>query len=232
MDWEGLSRALAARYGSPRHGNPTDPTDCLFYLMLSRKTPIRTAARVYKRLRATLRGWDGLLGLTQVELVRLLWGSGLEEIRAGHLLAVAGLLRDRFGAVTLEPLRQWPDDECLAFLMSLPGMGMKTALCVMLYGLDRPVFPADAHCIRVLKRMGVIDARLAHRPAQRELARIVPGHLGYVLHVNLVAHGQQICTARRPRCAECVVANYCLLGEAAQQAAEGQLPYGESLQRT
>jgi len=232
VDWEGLSKALVARYGSPRHGNPTDPTDCLFYIMLSRKTPIRTAARVYDRLRAALYDWDDLLRLTQEQLVQLLWGSGLEEIRAGHLLAVAGLLRKRFGSVTLEPLRRWSDDECLNFLVSLPGLGTKTALCVMLYGLNRQVFPADAHCIRVLKRMGVIDVRLAHRPAQRELTRIVPGHVGYVLHVNLVAHGQQVCTARMPRCGECVVANYCRWGADVLQVAEERKPYGADPQVT
>lgn len=226
MDWEGLAWTLAERYGSPRHGNPTDPTDCLFYLMLSRKTPIRTAEKMYARLKAELPNWDSLLQLTREQLAELLHGSGLETIRAGHLLEVAGLLRARFGSVTLEPLRQWSDDECLNFLVSLPGMGMKTALCVMLYGLDRQVFPADAHCIRVLQRMGVIDTRLSHRPAQRELARMVPGHLGYVLHVNLVAHGQQVCTARHPRCGECVVASYCRWGTVTVQAAEERRVYG------
>lgn len=227
MDWEGLSRALAVRYGSPRHGNPTDPTDCLFYLMLSRKTRIRTAGKIYARLKKALPNWDGLLQLAHDELVKLLAGSGLETVRAGHLLKVAGLLRAQFGSVTLEPIRQWADGECLKLLVSLPGVGMKTALCVMLYGLNRPVFPADTHCIRVLKRMGVIDAHLSHGRSQQELARIVPGHLGYVLHVNLVAHGQQVCTAHNPRCGECVVANYCRRDEAALLVADERRPYGE-----
>ncbi|HYG59856.1 MAG TPA: hypothetical protein VD902_17465 [Symbiobacteriaceae bacterium] len=226
MDWESLARLLSQTYGDPRHGNPTDPTDSLFYLMLSRKTPIATAGRIFSRLQEASARWDRLADMPEAEIAELLAGSGLEAIRAGHLRRVAGLLRERFGLVTLAPLRNWSDEDCLTFLSALPGVGMKTALCVMLYGLERQVFPADVHCIRVLGRMGVIDAHLAHRPAQRRLAVMVPEHLGYALHVNLVAHGQQVCRAGAPKCGACVVREFCAHGAAdGLKIAEETEPY-------
>ncbi|MHB9145731.1 MAG: endonuclease III domain-containing protein [Symbiobacteriia bacterium] len=175
------------------------------------------------------RDWDRLPDLDTSEIAAALHGSGLEEIRARHIREVAVKLRDHFGSVTLEPLRSWPDDECTRFLTALPGVGTKTALCVEMYALDRQVFPADAHCIRVLKRLGVVPPYIQHRPAQRLLANVVPAELSYKLHVNLVAHGQQVCRPRQPRCNQCVVRGFFRIPmEQAEAAAEVSPTYPAS----
>lgn len=210
MDWESVSRALEVAYGNPRHGNPEDPVECLIYLMLSRKTPIAVAGRMLKRLEVLVgHDWNRLPEISEKDLAATLHGSGLEEIRAHQIHLVAVTLRERFGRITLDPLRNWSDDACFRFLTELPGVGAKTALCVMMYTLGRQVFPADAHCIRILKRMGVIPEHLEHRPAQRLLAKLVPGEFAYKLHVNLVAHGQAVCRAVDPQCDQCVIRQYC-----------------------
>lgn len=232
MDWETVSRLLEATHGNPRHGNPYKPVDCLFYLMLSRKTPIATAARIFGRLKELAPDWNDLLTHTPAELATAIRGSGLEEIRAAHIRQVVDHLSGRFGSVTLDPLRTWSDAECLKFLASLPGVGAKTAYCLMMYAMDRQVFPADAHCIRVLQRVGVIPAHLAHRPAQRQLAGLVPPHLAYKLHVNLVAHGQQVCRAVRPACTACAIREHCAYPSyRAEQAAERPDAYNTRLTR-
>lgn len=213
MDWEALSKALEDAYGNPRHGNPEEPVDCLFYLMLSRKTPIPVAGRVLGRLRDLVGGdWNQLPDRDEKEIAAAIYGSGLEEIRAGHIRKVAAILREQFGYVTLDPLREWSDEECQRFLTRLPGVGVKTALCAMMYTLDRQVFPADAHCIRILKRIGVLPQHLEHRPAQQSLSRLVPPVLAYKLHVNLVAHGLNVCQAKRVVCCSCAVRQPCQQG--------------------
>lgn len=212
-DWESIAGLLEAAHGNPRHGNPENPLDCLIYLMLTRKTPITVGQRVFQRLRQVVPSWQDLLSMDNLRLEAVLAGSGLEATRAQHLRQVVQSLQDHFGTVTLDPLREWPDADCLRFLTSLPGVGAKTALCVMMYGLGRQVFPADAHCIRILQRMGVIPAHLQHRPAQRRLACLVPPNLAYKLHVNLVAHGQTVCRAARPLCGSCVIRAHCAYGQ-------------------
>lgn len=178
--------------------------------MLSRKTPIAVAGRTLARLQALVgRDWNRLPATGQREIAAVLHGSGLEDIRAEHIREVAIQLQNRFGAVTLEPLRSWSDSECLKFLTGLPGVGAKTALCVEMYTLDRQVFPADAHCIRVLKRLGIVPVHMQHRPAQRLLAKVVPAEVAYKLHVNLLSHGKRICKARQPQCAECAIRRFC-----------------------
>ena len=218
FDWGFLAAVLETRYGSPRHGNPHDPLDCLIYVMLTRKTPIEVGKHVLARLKRAFPTWDALLRAKLPRLVRLLQGSGLEEIRAADLRGVLGAVRSRLGVTSLEALRRWNNRRCFEFLTSLPGVGAKTARCVMLYTLGRRVFPADAHCIRVLTRLGLLREGLEHREAQALLADEVPGKHAYCLHVNLIAHGQQMCHALNPECEQCVVRKLCQ-HQRAQQAA-------------
>jgi endonuclease III len=102
-------------------------------------------------------------------------GGGLEATRAKHLQEVVATLKTEFGRVSLHRLHKWSNQKCLDFLTRLRGVGKKSALCVMMYGLNRKVFPADAHCIRILTRLGVLPEGLEHRPAQIQLLKKVPG---------------------------------------------------------
>jgi DNA (cytosine-5)-methyltransferase 1 len=135
-------------------------------------------------------------------------------VRAGELHAALRVIRDQLGDVTLEPLRHWNNQRCLAFLSALPGVGPKTAQCVMLYALRRKVFPADTHCIRVLARLGVIplefEDQARHKEAQKLLADgRIPSDLCYSLHVTLIRHGQEVCTPPNPRCDQCALRGLC-----------------------
>jgi len=226
LDWGFVADILAARYGSPRLGNPEDPLDCLVYVMLTRKTDMEAAQRAFARLKKSFRTWDDALRVGQGKLVRLLHGTGLEEQRARDLRAALELIRGQYGKATLEPLRRLSNKRCLEFLVSLPGVGTKTARCTMLYTLGRRVFPADAHCIRILARMGVLRPSMEHRQAQEALADIIPGRHAYALHVNLVAHGQQTCTPTNPRHEDCVVRKLC------RQYREEQERHWRSLTKT
>jgi DNA (cytosine-5)-methyltransferase 1 len=209
VDWGFLAAMLHELHGSPRHGNPSDPLDCLIYVMLSRKTPITVAGKLFRRLKRRFATWDNLLTSKPSTLRKLLSGGGLEETRTGDLRNVLAAIKHRFGTVTLSYLDTWGNRRCLAFLTSLPGVGKKTALCVMMYALGRKVFPADAHCIRVLTRLGLLQDGLEHREAQDVLLSLVPREHSYALHVNLVAHGQTYCLALNPRCEECPIRLFC-----------------------
>ena len=209
INWEFLSLILETLYGNPRHGNPENPLDCLIFVMLTRKTPIAVGKRIFHRLKKRYPAWDNLLHDRHENLIMLLYGSGLEDIRAGDIRRVLANIKEKIGSLTLEPLKLWSNAKCLKFLNGLPGVGTKTARCVMMYTLGREVFPADAHCIRVLSRFGVIEHGLEHREAQEKLVEIIPKKYAYKLHVNLVAHGQIICTSSNPRCSVCSIRNFC-----------------------
>ena len=77
-----------------------------------------------------------------------------------------------------------------AYLAALPGVGLKTARCVMMYSLDRAVFPVDTHCMRLFEHLGIIEGRMRFEYAQDPLQDMVPPRIRRSLHVNAVALGR------------------------------------------
>ncbi|MDP9439702.1 MAG: endonuclease III [Actinomycetota bacterium] len=212
---ERLSTDLHELHGTPDLGNHADPLDELVYIILSRRTNEGAYQSAYRSLRAAFRTWEEVADAPVEAVESAISASGLARRKAVSIGAFLRTIRDRFGACTLESLRSWEDDEVLDFLDDLPGVGTKSALCVMLYSLGRPVFPVDAHVGRVLGRLGVLEpagidlVEMEHRPRQRVLLDAIPPHLRYGLHVNLVVHGRFPCRAVRPACVQCPLLDRC-----------------------
>jgi DNA (cytosine-5)-methyltransferase 1 len=210
-----VARILAAVHGSPRLGNKEDPVDELVYIILARKTREDAYQATFDALKARFARWDHLLDTPREAVSGLVHSGGLSGKKTASLYGALGKLRDMFGSCTLEPVREWPDDQLERFLCSLPEISRKSAYCVMMYALGRQVFPVDTHVGRVLSRigpyreLGLSLAGLDHKKLQARLADVVPSNLRYALHVNLVAHGRATCRAARPLCGQCEIRNFC-----------------------
>lgn len=94
-------------------------------------------------------------------------------------------------------------------LVALPGVGPKTAACVLLFSLDRPHFPVDTHVHRVAIRLGLVAQRASAVAAQASLQEAVAPEDVYRLHMGLIRHGREVCVARRPFCSQCVLFDLC-----------------------
>lgn len=200
--------ALARAYGSPRHGNPEDPFEDLIYILLSNRTAPATAVRVYRKLKETYPTGDAILAARPEALARLLAPAGLANKRASHLRAIATRLRADFGRIDLDALAGWPDERAEAYLCSLPGVSLKVAKCVLMYGLGRRVLPVDVHVHRVASRLGWIAHRRADQ-SHASLEALVPPAQRFGFHVDALAHGRAVCVAGLPRCGRCVVRQWC-----------------------
>lgn len=204
-----VARILERTYGNPRLGNKKDPLDELIYIILSAKTTDTAFRRSYSRLHERFPDWFEISRSRSGTVARLIRASGLSRKKERQ---IRGLLRQLsvMGARTFRPhLRRLDDHEAERFLTSLPGVGLKTARCVLMYSLDRRVLPIDTHVDRVLSRLGFASgARLTER-LQNEIQSRVPPELRYSLHVNLVAHGRSVCMAQRPACSECPIERLC-----------------------
>ncbi len=109
----------------------------------------------------------------------------------------------------LDFLAELPLEEAKEWLTSLPGVGPKTAACVLLFALDRPALPVDTHVERVAKRLGLVPPKMAAAKAHDALeAQLEPDEV-YAFHVDLIQHGRRTCHARSPNCDECVLAARC-----------------------
>jgi endonuclease III len=210
-----ISGRLSDAYGTPDLGNKSDPVDELVYIILSRRTREGAYQPAYAALKAKYTSWEELAAAPAVDIFEVISFSGLGHRKAQSLKLALGALIDRFGRCTLDPTIAWDDEQTRDFLCTLPEIGPKSAACVMVCSLDRPAFPVDAHVGRVLERLGIfrtlgIDlGGVDHKVKQRLLWDAVPPSLRYTLHVNALIHGRVTCLPGRPRCASCVIANYC-----------------------
>jgi endonuclease-3 len=203
------NRLLEIRYGTPRLGNKRHPVSELVFIILSARTRGRHHEAIYRALRRRFRGWEAVRDAPVREIERVIHDAGLSRIKARQIKALLRQLSKDFGSLSARPLRQMDTHALERYLAHLPGVGLKTARCVMMYALDRRVFPVDTHCMRLFQNLGLIAHRMRFEYAQDPLQTIVPAEIRKTLHVNTVAHGRETCIPRAERCHVCVIAHLC-----------------------
>ena len=119
--------------------------------------------------------------------------------KATHLIAMAQKLLSDFGG-------EVPSD--IDALMSLPGVGRKTANVIASVVYDKPVIAVDTHVFRVSHRLGLSDGKTP-LDVERDLERYIPEHLRARSHHWLILHGRYTCTARNPKCEKCGLTDWC-----------------------
>lgn len=189
--------------------------------MLSQMTTGPSYERVFDRLKQALGTWERLLCTGLSELKALIADAGLSNQKAPRLVAIARRLYDDFGAITLAPLADKTDESAERYLTSLPGVGVKTAKCVMMYALSREVLPVDTHVERVSRRVGLLPSDTGGQHVHSLLEEIVPPSLRYSFHVNAVAHGREVCKARAPCCSDCALIGICATSAASKHHQRG-----------
>ena len=135
--------------------------------------------------------------------------AGLANIKAPRIQGVLRAIWEEQGHFDIAWLRRRPPEEVRAWLGRFPGIGPKTVACVMLFSLGQPAFPVDTHVFRVGRRLGILDGASRPETAPAVFEAAVPPSHYYCLHVNLIRHGREVCTALRPRCPECPLRRVC-----------------------
>lgn len=207
---EEICRALIARYGLPRHGNPREPLAALIYLVLSNRSTAAMAKTTYNRLRTTYSQWEQLLDAKSRDIQAIIKPLGLHRIRTRQIRSILRATRAKFGVCSLGDLRAMPPDAARVFLESLPGVSTKLAKCVQMYTLNTKVLPVDVHVFRISNRLGLIRKTrpaLSHEAAERA----IPPDLRYAYHVTCVALGRDVCRSV-PQCDRCCIRRYCQWG--------------------
>jgi len=205
-----VDRRLRKSHGADALGNKRNPLDELIYIQLSVRTRESAYQATYPALRRLVGGsWARLLELSDRQLLDALQGGGMATTKISRLRGITKGIRERFGRVSLAPLKKMSDADAEKILRALPGVGPKVARCVLLYSLDRNVFPVDTHCRRVLTRLGVMRERVDIKASHDYLQPLVPVGIRRSLHMNLVHHGRSVCVPRRPKCASCVLLDLC-----------------------
>lgn len=203
-------RLLAPRYGTPRLGNKREPLSEIVFIILSARTRGSEHEAAYRRLRKEFRTWTAVRDAPLLRIQRAIRKAGLSRIKARQIRQALRQVTRDFGRLSAVPLRELDDASLERYLASLPGIGIKSARCVMLYSLDRSVFPVDTHCMRLFENLGIISSPLRFEYGQDPLQSLVPPKLRHSLHVNAVAHGRETCIPSAPHCESCVIAHLCV----------------------
>ncbi len=209
MSVEEILKLLTREYGEWKWRQRQSPIAELVQTILSQNTSDSNSSRAYERLLASFGGWQDIADADVSQISRSIKIGGLEEVKARYIKQALEEIRRRHGGFDLEFLKELPLDEARDWLRQLPGVGMKTASCVLLFSLGMPALPVDTHVFRVAKRLGLVDAKASVEKAPRQLEASVPPRNIYRFHVLFIQHGRKVCKAQRPRCPECVLGGLC-----------------------
>jgi len=204
-----IARRLRRAYGLPPPPRRLPPLDELVLTILSQNTNDTNRDRAYADLRAKLPAWEDVAAAPLPVIERAIRSGGLAPTKAPRIRAVLRALRDRGIGLDDRALRRIRHDRLFDLLVALPGVGPKTAACVLLFSLDRPYFPVDTHVHRVAIRLGLVAPRSTAVQTQAQLqAALAPAEM-YEVHMNLIRHGRHVCVALRPICSQCVLNDLC-----------------------
>jgi len=188
------------------------PLDGLIGTVLSQHTSDVNSDAAYRNLKHVFRTWRAIMLAPPQQVERAIRCGGLAKQKTRSIQAILRTLQADRGNLSLDFLARWPMEKAREYLLALPGVGPKTAACVLLFNLGKPALPVDTHVHRLARRLGLIPESASAKQAHEILEAMCPPKLVYSFHVLLIQHGRQVCRARRPRCTECVLADICPVG--------------------
>ena len=202
---------LGERYQHPTWAGPRlDAVSELVLTILSQNTADTNSFRAFKALRARYTTWDEVLQTPTDELVDVIRPGGLAPSKAPRIQHVlAEVHAATGGSWDLSFLGTQPLKEARDWLVSLTGIGRKTASIILLFGFGRPAVPVDTHVHRVATRLGMLPPRTPLDRAHDLLEEVLQPQEMYPFHVELIRHGRDTCRAPRPICDLCPLTDVC-----------------------
>ncbi len=219
--WTAPSRARVVRvrerlreiYGAPLMAPHEHPIAELVLTVLSQSTNDRNRDVAFLRLRTRLSTWEQVRDAPLGEVEEAIRPGGISKVKSARIQAILRAItadpRDSARELSLD----WLPDVALAeardYLTALPGVGRKTAACVLLFSYGLRDVPVDTHVSRVGMRLGLLRTGAPFEELHDEMLALTPPGQELELHVNLLRHGRRTCHARSPECSGCALARMC-----------------------
>jgi endonuclease-3 len=202
-------RVLESRYPVKDWTKGMTPFEVLISTVLSQSTTVANERRGLADLRRRVGAIapERLAVTSEDEITRGIWHAGLARQKAPRIRAIAQAVRDRWDG-RLEQVFGLPTDQARQELMTLPGVGPKTADVVLAMAGGHPTFPVDTHIARIAHRWN-LTRRRDYESIRAALERWTPPEKRVAWHLAIIAHGRTLCKARNPRCLECPVRRDC-----------------------
>ena len=206
-------RALRDRlrlvYGQPSAPPHRQPLDELILTVLSQSTNDRNRDVAFLRLRARFGSWAAVRDAPNADVEAAIRPGGISKVKSARIQAI---LRELDDPPSLDHLADLDVAEARAELVALPGVGRKTAACVLLFAYGMADVPVDTHVSRVGTRLALFRPGAPFEELHDDMLAITPRGQELEFHVNLLRHGRRTCHARRPQCEDCALLRMCPTG--------------------
>ncbi len=204
-----IESTLRKEYGVPKITPVRTLLDALVETILSQNTTDVNSSRAFRALRQRFPRWRDVLAAPTNDIAATIRSAGLANTKAPRIKAIFARLQNERGKPSLKHLGTMSNAAAMEYLLSLPGVGPKTAACTLLFGMGKDVFPVDTHIHRLCRRLGIVSNFATAEQTQDSMAALVPKGRALSLHINLIRHGRRVCKAQHPQCDGCVLAGVC-----------------------
>jgi endonuclease-3 len=197
-------------YGTPGTAPHGHPIAELVLTVLSQSTNDRNRDVAYFRLRDRFSTWAEVRDAPVDEIEAAIRPGGISKVKSARIKSILIAVTETSGhGLSLDWLAERSVPDAQAYLTNLPGVGRKTAACVLLFALGMRDVPVDTHVSRVGTRLGLFRPQAPFLEMHDEMLALTPPGAELELHMNLLRHGRRTCHARRPECGDCALARMC-----------------------
>jgi len=200
---------LKEEYGVPEWQPRYDPISVLVQTILSQNTSDTNSRGAFVSLLSSFGSWENVADADIDTIEHAIRHGGLGRVKAVRIEKALKEIERKRGRLELDFLSQLNLSEARDWLEQLPGVGVKTASCVLLFSLGMPALPVDTHILRVVKRLGLITSKTSLKQAHQLLGELVPRQDVYQFHILIIEHGRRVCRAQRSLCHHCVLREIC-----------------------
>jgi endonuclease-3 len=176
-----------------------NPFSILIGTILSARTKDENTAKVVKKLFAEYKTAKDLAGAKTRDIEKIIKSIGFYHVKARRIIDVAKIIESQYKGIVPDNLDQ---------LITLPGVGRKTANCVLVYAFEKPAIPVDIHVHRISNRLGLVETKTPEE-TEFELMKKVPKKYWLKVNDTFVMYGQNICKPISPMCDVCKIKKLC-----------------------
>ena len=205
----GIYKLLKKQYKLKKIRPHGDGISELILTILSQNTADRNSGQAFAKLMNHFGNWENIRKAQLSEIKKQITIGGMSNIKSKNIKTVLNIVNEEVENYNLYFLTTLQRNEALNWLTSLPGVGKKTASCVMLFAYGVPFIPVDTHVERIVKRIGFVKKKVNTIDIQEDLEQIFEKEKYGIFHLSLIEHGRKICQAKNPLCNECIIQDLC-----------------------